>query len=117
MDANVLDPVWDVLPLIISLMVLAVVFGAIGGLFSKPEVLRPGDLTKAKIISALALALVLSVCLAPGAMAASSSGTSVYLYDNGADAPNAETDWYAKVDQPLFILRTALPTWCWTSPW
>ncbi len=35
MDPNVLDPVWDVLPLIISLMVLAVVFGAIGGLFSK----------------------------------------------------------------------------------
>ncbi len=35
MDANVLDPVWDVLPLIISLMVLAVVFGAIGGLFAK----------------------------------------------------------------------------------
>ena len=48
---------------------------------------------------------MLSVCLAPGAMAASSSGTSVYLYDNGADAPNAETDWYAKVDQPLFVLR------------
>ena len=48
---------------------------------------------------------MLSVCLAPGAMAASSSGTSVYLYDNGAAAPNAETDWYAKVDQPLFILR------------
>ena len=38
-------------------------------------------------------------------MAASSSGTSVYLYDNGAAAPNANTDWYAKVDQPLFILR------------
>ena len=35
MDANVLDPVWDVLPLIVSLMVLAVVFGAIGGLFAK----------------------------------------------------------------------------------
>ncbi len=35
MDANVLDPVWDVLPLIVSLMVLAVVFGAIGGMFSK----------------------------------------------------------------------------------
>ncbi len=35
MDPNVLDPVWDVLPLIISLMVLAVVFGAIGGLFAK----------------------------------------------------------------------------------
>jgi len=35
MDPNILDPVWDVLPLIISLMTLAVVFGAIGGLFSK----------------------------------------------------------------------------------
>jgi len=35
MDPTVLDPVWDVLPLIISLMVLAVVFGAIGGLFAK----------------------------------------------------------------------------------
>jgi uncharacterized protein YneF (UPF0154 family) len=35
MDPNVLDPVWDVLPLIISLMVLALVFGAIGGLFAK----------------------------------------------------------------------------------
>ena len=35
MDPNVLDPVWDVLPLIVSLMVLAVVFGAIGGLFAK----------------------------------------------------------------------------------
>ncbi len=35
MDANVLDPVWDVLPLIISLMVLALVFGAIGGMFAK----------------------------------------------------------------------------------
>ena len=35
MDPHVLDPVWDVLPLIISLMVLAVVFGAIGGLFAK----------------------------------------------------------------------------------
>jgi len=35
MDSSVLDPVWDVLPLIISLMVLAVVFGAIGGLFAK----------------------------------------------------------------------------------
>ena len=35
MDPTVLDPVWDVLPLIISIMVLAVVFGAIGGLFSK----------------------------------------------------------------------------------
>jgi uncharacterized protein YneF (UPF0154 family) len=35
MDANVLDPVWDVLPLIVSLMVLAVIFGAIGGMFSK----------------------------------------------------------------------------------
>ena len=35
MDPTILDPVWDVLPLIISLMTLAVVFGAIGGLFSK----------------------------------------------------------------------------------
>jgi uncharacterized protein YneF (UPF0154 family) len=35
MDPTVLEPVWDVLPLIISLMVLAVVFGAIGGLFAK----------------------------------------------------------------------------------
>lgn len=35
MDPNVLDPVWDVLPLIISIMVLAAVFGAIGGLFAK----------------------------------------------------------------------------------
>jgi len=35
MDPNVLDPVWDVLPLIISIMVLALVFGAIGGLFGK----------------------------------------------------------------------------------
>jgi hypothetical protein len=35
MDPTVLDPVWDVLPLIISLMVLAVVFGAIVGLFAK----------------------------------------------------------------------------------
>ena len=35
MDPTILDPVWDVLPLIVSLMVLAVVFGAIGGLFSK----------------------------------------------------------------------------------
>jgi len=35
MDPNVLDPVWDVLPLIVSLMVLAVVFGAIGGVFGK----------------------------------------------------------------------------------
>ena len=35
MDPTVLDPVWDVLPLIVSLMVLAVVFGAIGGLFAK----------------------------------------------------------------------------------
>jgi len=35
MNPNVLDPLWDVLPLIISIMTLAVVFGAIGGLFSK----------------------------------------------------------------------------------
>lgn len=35
MDANMLDPVWDILPLVISIMVLAVVFGAIGGLFAK----------------------------------------------------------------------------------
>lgn len=35
MDSTVLDPIWDILPLVISIMVLAVVFGAIGGLFSK----------------------------------------------------------------------------------
>jgi len=35
MDSTILDPVWDILPLVISIMVLAVVFGAIGGLFSK----------------------------------------------------------------------------------
>ena len=35
MDPNILDPVWDVLPLIISIMVLAVVFSMIGGVFGK----------------------------------------------------------------------------------
>ena len=35
MDSTILDPVWDILPLVISIMVLAVVFGAIGGLFAK----------------------------------------------------------------------------------
>lgn len=35
MDSTVLDPVWDVLPLIVSIMVLAIVLGALGGLFGK----------------------------------------------------------------------------------
>ena len=35
MDSTILDPVWDILPLVISIMVISVVFGAIGGLFSK----------------------------------------------------------------------------------
>lgn len=35
MDSTILDPVWDILPLVISIMVISVVFGAIGGLFIK----------------------------------------------------------------------------------
>ena len=34
-DESTLDVVWDILPLLISIMVIAVVFGAIGGLFGK----------------------------------------------------------------------------------
>lgn len=34
-DDSTLDVVWDILPLIISIMVIAMVFGAIGGLFGK----------------------------------------------------------------------------------
>lgn len=34
-DESSLDVVWDILPLLISIMVIAVVFGAIGGLFGK----------------------------------------------------------------------------------
>ena len=35
MDANMLDPVWDVVPFVISIMIISIVFGALGGLFSK----------------------------------------------------------------------------------
>lgn len=57
-----------------------------------------------QIIAALALLLMFSLCLAQPAQAASSSGTYVYLYDNGAEVPNATCDWYAKVTQPMFVL-------------
>lgn len=57
-----------------------------------------------QIIAALALILMFSLCLAPPAQAASSSGSYVYLYDNGAEVPNATCDWYAKVTQPMFVL-------------
>lgn len=46
---------------------------------------------------------MLSVCLAPGAMAASSSGSTIYLYDTGNAAPNATCDWYAKVQTPAYV--------------
>lgn len=46
---------------------------------------------------------MLSVCLAPGAMAASSSGSTVYLYDTGNAAPDATCDWYAKVQTPAYV--------------
>lgn len=58
--------------------------------------------------AALSLALALALCLvlAPsGAQAASSTGGQVNLYDTGGSAPNASTDWSAKVDQPMFVLN------------
>lgn len=57
-----------------------------------------------QIIAALALMLMFSLCLAPPAQAASSSGNYVYLYDNGGEVPNATCDWYAKVTQPMYVL-------------
>jgi hypothetical protein len=48
--------------------------------------------------------LMFSLCLAPPAQAASSSGNYVYLYDNGGEVPNATCDWYAKVTQPMYVL-------------
>jgi hypothetical protein len=58
-----------------------------------------------KIIAAFAFALVACLALTPGAQAASSSSVYVYLYDSGEAAADASCDWYAKVDQPSFILR------------
>lgn len=60
---------------------------------------------KHKIIAAFALMLVACLALTPGAQAASSSSVYVYLYDSGEAAADASCDWYAKVDQPSFILR------------
>ena len=50
---------------------------------------------------------MLSVCLAPGAMAASSSGSTIYLYDTGNAAPDATCDWYAKVQTPAYVYTGA----------
>lgn len=58
---------------------------------------------RTRILSAFALMLALSICLVPGAMAASSSGTSVYLYDTGNAAPDATCDWYTKVAMPPLV--------------
>ncbi|MFA5336605.1 MAG: hypothetical protein WC324_06775, partial [Candidatus Omnitrophota bacterium] len=59
---------------------------------------------KGKVLAAFAFALVAVLALTPGAQAASSSGAYVYLYDSGEDIADASCDWYAKVDQPSFIL-------------
>lgn len=59
---------------------------------------------KGKVLAAFAFALVAVLALTPGAQAASSSGAYVYLYDSGEAAADASCDWYAKVDQPSFIL-------------
>lgn len=59
---------------------------------------------KSKVLATFAFALVVCLALTSGAQAASSSSVYVYLYDSGEATADASCDWYAKVDQPSFIL-------------
>lgn len=56
------------------------------------------------IAAAFALAVVACLVLSPGAQAASTSGVYVQLYDSGKTSPGVTCDWYAKVDQPQYVL-------------